>query len=248
MKNAIISSLLFILSAFSWAQSTTAETAESIYFEHGVKVNYSGISSVVPTDWKKKPVDMKSQKLVDADLIREVNEILAKELRLYPDGIKKYLSRIHIVKSLGFYGQEYGGTYFDKEIVIATDFLEDGKLDRKNLGDTLHHELSSILLGVIDFPKNAWKSHNKGFSYGEGGVDAIESGKSSTEFDIELVEKGITCQYAAASFEEDFNMFSQFLLTSKKLQRIIKNNENLKGKYQLWLNHYKSLDSSFNLN
>lgn len=104
----------------------------------------------------------------------------------------------------------------------------------------MHSEFSSILMKNYSFPENAWQSKNpSNFQYVGNGRDMLGTGNSYSQTP-ELLTKGLICEYAQASVEEDFNMMAYWLFTKpNELKALAKKYPIINSKLLLVINFYQ---------
>lgn len=180
------------------------------------RVEYSGSEKIFPCKWrnkKTKPVISP----VDQGEVSRTNSALQKALDRYPaELLKKNLKRVYVVKTMSFFGLEYGGTYHKRKIYITSNGTRMG-YSEAFLQGLFHHEFSSILLKrhTAYFDREGWHACNPAdFEYGQGGKEALANAEAGIQADPGLFPMGFINQYAMASEEEDFNTYAQFLFRS----------------------------------
>lgn len=237
-----ISSLILIslVPIFSFSQSRTLA-------EFGVDIQFTIAPDIFPESWLTEKINGKATPL-DSIEIERTTRIILKALNKYPTHlIKKNLTKIYAVKNLEFYGLSYGGTSSTSAVYISNNGVSSGYTDFW-IEQTFHTEFSSILLRNYSFLLNSkkWTSQSKGIKYGYSGVEALQNGKDSREFDLELNKKGFLFMYGTASFEEDFNSFAENLfLCSRGFWSIVKTQKRINAKALMAISFYNSIDETF---
>ncbi len=202
-----------------------------------------------PESWLTGEINGKAEPLDSSEYERSENIIL-KALKKYPTGYpERYLKKIYAVGYLEFFGVEYGGTNTEGIIYISNRGEDMGYTDRF-LEQTFHHEFSSLLYFSHPeyFKAEQWKKLNKGFTYGEGGVAAIQSGTASTELSVDFAELGVLSQYGTADIEEDFNLFAeQIFCASDGFWDFVETYPALREKVEIITNFYRKTDPQFSI-
>lgn len=211
----------------------------------GLTICYKIDGETFPGTWRNNEIDAKGISLDEAELKRSLL-VITKALDKYPKKlIVKNLRKIYVLKSIEFYGQEFGGTNSYDVVYVANDGEAQGHTD-SFIEQTFHQEFSSILLRnyphLLDSEK--WMGIN-GFPYGAGGVQAIKDSSDAMEFDPTLHSQGFLYQYAVSSLENDFNSFAENIFCPVKgFHEAIAKYPKLKQKYDMILQFYKTLDNT----
>ncbi|MBL8064431.1 MAG: hypothetical protein JNM34_01105 [Chthonomonadaceae bacterium] len=181
---------------------------QSVPSQPSVKIVTTTSDEMFPASWRKDPVNAGAQELEKSEVSRSI-AIVSRALALYPnDFLEKELKTVYVCKSIKFYGLSYGGTNSLDAVYLTNQGSEQGYTDKYIFG-SFHHEFSSVLLRNHPDQLDArqWsKSNPVGFRYGDGGTEALRSGKASTEYEATLAKRGFLTEYSQASLEEDFNM------------------------------------------
>lgn len=215
---------------------------------NGVTISFGIDRHTFPNRWLRKNISAEAVSLPDTCMPR-AQALMAQALTRYPVSMPcKYLKRVHIFKSLRFYGYPYGGTYRRKAVYLTFDpghpmsgesFLE----------ERFHHEFSSILWkeNHRKLDLDAWMSFNPpGFVYGEGGIDAIQEGIASMETDPGYFAIGFLNRYAMTEIEQDINCIAQYLFCGgPEFWKIVDENERIRGKVILLVDFYHQLNPMF---
>ncbi|MCB9234109.1 MAG: hypothetical protein H6581_20810 [Bacteroidia bacterium] len=184
-----------------------------------IPIIYSDAYNYLPEDWKKPPINAAVNPLDTAEIGRCEKASLVAMAKYHPDVLKWNLDYLVWVKSLEFYGAPYGGTNSTKNLYLANDGEAEGYSEHY-LEGSFHHEFSSILLRnyTTYFDQGAWdRLLPVGFSYGEGGTQAILDGKASQGLDESLNELGFVDQYATSDAENDLNEIAQNLFAPEEV-------------------------------
>jgi len=164
--------------------------------------------------------------------------LLLEALSRYPvKVIKGRMKKIVLVRTLTIGQVRYGGTVSGNTLYLAA-----GGLANCLLIQMFHHEFSSILLRGAAFPGEKWSACNPtSFAYDQGGMQAILTGRIG-EGTTHLHHQGFFRPYAQADLEEDFNVFSEMVLTYPFLARtLIDLNPRLEAKWRVWNGFFQSL-------
>jgi hypothetical protein len=213
-------------------------------------VSYQVSKKSFPCKWRKKRISPEYSQLADEEIPR-MQSILDSALHKYPsDLLERNLKKIYVVKTLSFFGLDYGGTYYKKDIYISNNGIEKGFTDAY-LEGTFHHEFSSILLKrhVTRVQKQNWKQTNpEGFSYGNGGVEALRSNETGLHLEYSLFEKGFLNQYSLASLEEDWNCYAEYIFVNDPgFWEAWEEYEAIRKKTAILIGFYNALDPMFTL-
>lgn len=220
-----------------------------IYRDYGVRIlyqydrdKYFGIKS------KSPPINAQGEQLSDDEILR-ILPVIKEFLSVYSkDVIAKNLKVIYLTKKLFLYGKSFGASYGGKALYIKSEGIYKGFTHEFLLG-TMHAEFSSILMKNYSFPENEWKSKNPlNFQYVGNGRDMLGTGNSYSQTP-ELLTKGLICEYAQASVEEDFNMMVYWLFTKpNELKALAKKYPIINSKMWMVIDFYQlSVDSQIKL-
>jgi hypothetical protein len=237
IKKILLVVVLSIILCHLHAQVYNERTGVPIYSE----VN----EEIFPDGWKTDEIAPKAVSLDALELERSF-KVINNALDKYPIGlIKNNLKGVYLLKTIEFYGQEYGGTNSDDMVYIANEGIDAGYTDNY-IETTFHHEFSSILLrNYPDFLNvENWTRINT-LPYGEGGVQALKDSTDSQDFDSKYNSNGFLNEYATSSFENDFNTFAENLFNpSDEFYKSIKEYPKLKQKLELILEFFFALDKT----
>ncbi len=253
MKKWLIT-LLFILGGMIFPTQALCNTqiesqVAQIYQDYGVRVlyqydrdQYFGMKS------KSPPINAQGEQLSDDEILR-ILPVIKEFLSVYSkDVIAKNLKVIYLTKKLFLYGKSFGASYGGKALYIKSEGIYKGFTNEFLLG-TMHAEFSSILMKNYSFPENAWKSINpSNFQYVGNGRDMLGTGSSYSQTP-ELLTKGLICEYAQASVEEDFNMMVYWLFTKpNELKALAKKYPIINSKMRIVIDFYQhSVNSQIKL-
>ncbi len=243
-KQAIFLLLLLavILPVQGQSPPDTRTAAKKAYFGSG--------KEIFPCRWRNNRIEPAATALDKSEYQRHIT-IAGRALSKYPEKlVRKNLRKIHFVKTLMFFGLEYGGTYFKRNVYISSNGVERGYTDQFVEG-TFHHEFSSVLLKRKDrhFDRQAWEKANpEGFRYGEGGLEALRNNNTSLIPDTSLFGQGFLNEYSLASFEEDFNCFAEFLFMADEVfWQAWSNHEAIRQKTEILIRFYQKLDPVYTI-
>ena len=216
----------------------------------GTSIYYQVDKKIFPCKWRNNRTRPEFSS-IDAKDIPGMQAILNTALDKYPENVlRKNLKRIYVLKTMFFFGLEFGGTYYKRKVYITNNGIENGYTDEYIEG-TFHHEFSSVLLKrhkrYID--KKAWSIANPpGFEYGDGGLEALRTEKTSIKLDSTLFANGFLNEYSLASFEEDFNCYAEFIfLSDAGFWEAWGNNEAIQKKTAILIRFYQRFDPIYTL-
>lgn len=205
-------------------------------------------SGMFPQEWTNHEIAAKAESLGADQMERSVN-LVREAMAPYPLSLlKKEVRKVYVLKTLKFYGLDYGGTNSSDTVYLTNQGPELGYTDAYVRG-SFHHEFSSILLRnhprFLD--QAAWKATVPAdFHYGAGGTEALRAGKASISEDPDLAKRGFLTQYSTASQEEDFNMLAEGLFSGEhRFWTLVDGHELLKEKVQVVISFYAKLDARF---
>lgn len=204
-------------------------------------------SATLPKQWLAAPISGSATAVKQSEFDR-VYPVIRAELKLYPASVIRELAKVQVLRSIKFYGQEYGGTNSLDTVYLTVNGLEAGYTAQYVAAST-HHEFSSILLR--NHPRYldqiAWKfTLPTGFSYSGNGMEALKSKTAGTALDPLLAEKGFLTQYSQSSQEEDFNMIVGNLFKGgKQFWHVVDHYPKAAAKVRLVIRFYTRLDKQF---
>jgi hypothetical protein len=161
--------------------------------------------SYFPTKWKRAPFLARGSQ-IQPDESRRLAHLIDSFLSMYPSQVvANNLHDIYLLKTLSFYGLDYGGTNSQDAIYIASQG-RDAKAPDDGLAAMMHAEFSSILYRNYGFPVEEWnKVNDKNWRYIGVGKDLL--GRRGLYDQTEaLLRRGFVSFYSQASLEEDVNM------------------------------------------
>lgn len=202
-------------------------------------------SGIFPAEWLISPIHAEAEPL-PANQHRHCRDLLKKDLAKYPARLlKANLKKIHVVGKIRYRGVSAGGTNSRSIVYLA----KNEKFTDNQFQINFHAEFSSVLLrnhpDALD--TKAWNKINPtNFTYGEGGVAAIQKGEASLRRDTKLNGEGFLHQYGKASLQEDFNSYASRLLKGDgALWEAMDRHPKVKQKAELTMAFYRRLHPSF---
>jgi len=220
---------------------------KTTHIQTEVEIIFTTEEGMFPESWTQPDINGKASSLDSSEYDRSLR-IVQKALSKYPEGfIGNHIKKVYVLGDLEFYGVGYGGTNSNDVVYICNQGEIMGYTDIY-LEQTFHHEFSSILFRTYAdiFPEAKWIKLNSGFTYGDGGVNAIMAGQASTEHSEEFAKMGVLSQYATSHIEEDFNTFAeQIFCASEGFWDLVAKHRKLNQKLKIIINFYNSLDSMF---
>lgn len=222
---------------------------DSLAREYGVEVRRVTGEGFFPPEWLEAPISATASDMAERELDR-MADLLRGALRAYPRAIiVRHLRSIHLCGSLRFYGLSFGATNTGDRIYLCSAGVSEGYTD-EYIVRAFHHEFAHILYSKYDFPVEEWNACNPpGFVYagGEtGGVDAIRRGRDSLAGSERLYSMGFLAEYAMASSEEDFCVYSEMALgAGREFGALAEKHDAVKRKYAVWRRYYLRIDPGF---
>jgi len=216
----------------------------------GTKVVFQTGKKIFPCKWRNKKINPEFIPLAQNEIHR-THLVLEASLDKYPaELLEKNLKNIYALQRMFFFGLEYGGTYYKRNVYIANGGLENG-YSNTYLEGTFHHEFSSVLLKRHrrHFDLDAWQAANSPeFSYRNGGKEALILNETDLGLDSNLFHRGFLNQYSLASFEEDFNCFAEYIfLNDPGFWQAWEQHEAIRKKTALLISFYHELNSRFTI-
>jgi hypothetical protein len=208
--------------------------------------------NIFPSSWYGSGIDAKAESLSAGEVERS-KSIMITALDKYPTLLlKNNLKNVYVLKSMSFYGVNYGGTNSPPDIVyVVNDGVSMGWTDIY-IEETFHHEFSSVLKYNYGFDETAWRQVNPaGFVYFDeatGGAGAIKAGKASKTFDSKEHKIGFLYEYAESTLENDLNSFAEnIFMGEESFFDIVESYDKLEMKLDLIVAFYNSLDPMFTI-
>jgi len=222
------------------------------FYENNIIFTADG--NIFPSSWYSPGIDAKAQSLSAGEVERS-KRIIITALDKYPAQLlEDNLKNVYVLRSMNFFGVDYGGTNLPPDIVYVTnDGVSMGYTDIA-IEKAFHHEFSSVLYNNYRylFSENGWRQINPpGFVYldeATGGSGAIKAGKASQTFDSEEHEMGFLYEYAESTLENDLNSFAEnIFMGDESFFNTVESYEKLDMKLDLIVQFYNSLDPIFTI-
>lgn len=236
----IVITFLFISLSFL----TGFQRFDDILNKYGVEV-LTEVVYMIPHTWKGGRINGKGSNLSEG-LYDHAADIIEEALSVYPTSfLQKHLKGIGILDTLSFYNTSYGGTAvyaYDYILIVVRSYSYEHTVG------TIHHELNHLLVNKHKFEEEKWSSYNSStFRYGNGGVEAIMNGQSSTAMTNTDLQRGFVCQYGMSALIEDIATFTEIAIEERgKFANRVKAYPIAMMKYELLKSYYYNLDPYFN--
>nr|WP_321457958.1 hypothetical protein [uncultured Cohaesibacter sp.] len=185
----------------------------------------------------------------DQKMVLEILHEVRKALSLYPTGfLEKNLLRVVLVGTLKIEGGRVGGSYLindrGNEIFLSTDYVLSNE-SRAFARRTIHHEFSSILMMLHDFPFKQWRSYwPSDIVEPTDREDILKYANiylSQQKVDA-LKAKGFVSDYGLAGAENDVNTYVELLFDDpSRLRQLAEDHELIAKKLRILLSFYASL-------
>lgn len=217
---------------------------------YGIELEAELEKTIIPEVWVNPPASGKVEAIAQSNLCRAVS-ILSQELKKYPpEVIRSNLKSIYLLKSLSFYGVEYGGTSLGRSLYLTAGDRSEG-YSEYYFSSLIHHELSSLLFKVYAFPEEKWSAINpKDFHYAKSDqeiLNAIET-HADLEGSDKLYHNGFLADYGKSTLENDFNLYAELAFVDpKKLHTLSKKYPIIKKKAELVKKFYMNISGDFYL-
>jgi len=235
-----------------------AVKAESELFEwrnifYRDEIIFTADKGIFPSTWYDPEINAKAESLSESEIERS-RSIIISAMDKYPiEVLKDDLKSVYILKSMNFFGVDYGGTNSETSVYV-TNSGEDMGYSDIYIEESFHHEFSSVLLRKYKqlFDESGWRQINPdGFEYFDevtGGSGAIREGKASKEFDPEFHEMGFLYEYAGSTSENDFNSFAEnIFIGDESFFKTVEGYEKLKAKLDLIIRFYNTINPRFTI-
>ncbi len=214
------------------------------------RIVYKADTKIFPRKWRNEKIKPEISLIAQGEITR-MQEVMETALAKYPLRLlRKNLKTIYILKTMFFFGMEYGGTYYKRKVYITNNGIEHGYTNQYIEG-TFHHEFSSVLLvrHTKVFNSGGWLDANpSGFSYKDGGVAALKAQETNLKLDTTLFEKGFLNEYSLASLEEDLNCYAEYIfLGDSGFWMAWEESKAIRRKTGILIDFYHSIDPIFTL-
>jgi len=220
----------------------------NIFYNDGIV--FTADENIFPGSWYEPDINARAESLAEEDIERS-KKIAIYALDKYPAKVlKENLGKLYILKSMNFYGVDYGGTNDGEGRVYMTSNGIDIGYTALFIEKVFHHEFSSILF--TKFEESEWRQINPAdfvyFDEQTGGSGAIREGRASQEFDSKMHEAGFLYEYAQSTLENDFNSFAENIFVNDgNFFKLVEEYEKLSLKLDLIVDFYSSIDPRFTL-
>jgi hypothetical protein len=168
-------------------------------------------------------------------------------LKRYPRFLlRKYISAIFISGVFKNNGIQGAGTYAYSWIFVSATPVFD-QLGSNYYAETLHHELSSLIIKKTDFPVVQWINRNKpDFKYLDNHNEVLQASAPSSRRNVEEAplwhEAGFVHDYGMSSLENDFNTYAELAMTHpEQLKQLADQYPRIKAKTRILARFYSSL-------
>jgi len=217
------------------------------------RIIFTADEGIFPGDWYDPPIDAEAESLSENETERS-KRIIISALDKYPENfLECNLKNVYVLKSMNFFGVDYGGTNSLDSVYVANNGENMGYLDII-IEKEFHHEFSSILYHNYKhmFKESEWRQVNPdGFEYFDeatGGSGAIREGRSSQEFNPEAHNMEFLYEYAQSTLENDINSFAEnIFMGDESFFTTAESYEKLKAKLDLIVEFYKTIDPTFTI-
>jgi HEAT repeat protein len=192
--------------------------------------------------WVRLPEIAGTGRPLAKEAVEAAKRRLLYALAAYPAGmVRARLRKVVLLRDLRVYGTRYGGTYHGQSVYLVAGERPDLDVVR-----AFHHEFSSLLMKSAPFPEKAWREINgAGHRYGQGGHYAILCGRTGVGT-ADLFELGFFKPYGLADLENDFNVFSETVMTYPDWARALAERyPRLRRKWAVWSEFLKRIDPTF---
>ena len=232
--------------------STTGILAQEIVkADHsGTKICFVADKKIFPRSWRNDKTAPHAR-AIKQEAWPHLISIINIALNKYPEKVtRKNLKKVYILRTMMFFGLDFGGTYHKKKVYLTSNGIENGYTDQYIKG-TFHHEFSSVLLKRHRkyFDEDAWHAINPPtFKYGDGGKAALQTAKANTKLNNSLYQSGFLNEYSLASMEEDFNCYAEFMfLSDDGFWQAWEQSETIRRKTNIMIKFYHKLNPVFTL-
>ena len=224
---------------------------KNIFYEDGIV--FTADEDIFPSYWYEPDINAKAESLAEEEIERS-KKIVLSALDKYPAKVlKENLEKLYVLKSMNFFGVDFGATYVEDRVYMANSGIDMGYSDII-IEKEFHHEFSSILFinYYYLFKESDWRQINPAdfvyFDEETGGAGAIKEEKASEEFDPKMHEVGFLYEYAQSTLENDFNSFAENIFVNDgSFFELVEGYEKLSLKLDLIVDFYSSINPEFTL-
>lgn len=211
----------------------------------GIEIHFRVDRNMFPLSWCNDEIHPHAQSL-SKGLRTETMDILKDAFNKYPVSVlSQNLKKIYILNELSFYGINYGGTNTHNVVYLVHHYYT-----REFVEKTFHHEFGAVLMYNYNFDSTAFKALlPDSVIYGHGGLEALQSGKSSLNIDYYFVERGFINEYGSSCVEEDYcTICEQLFKPDEDFWNIYDKHQVIHKKIKFIIDFYNSIDTSYNEN
>jgi len=204
---------------------------------------YDGASPLFPKAWVKGKIKAKADSPDRFKIATDTTEIKLAVSKYPQNLIQKEIRNIYLVGNLRFSGVYFTGTISDNVLYIASKA-------NKDIQRTFHHEFSSILLrnyAPFSF-ETKWKKISPELLNCKS-TTAIKNGYFSLEHNATLLNKGYLSAYSLSNWENDFNMYAEYIFSGDQhFWNLVDDYPLIKKKTKLVIDFYQQVDPVFTEN
>lgn len=237
MKKQLLAGFLSCLLLFSSIKSYATNNLDKVSTEYGVPILYEFDYSAYFSDTLLKRNCTLELRANDPELrhgnIDLVSQTIAEFLARYPkELLKQNVRKIHLLSNLYCNSIPYGGTVSEKGIYVEVQ----NHTDRVWLLDALHHEFSSMLIRRNGFSLYKFAEISGRDKYNTGiEQNCLRFSNCRGNADTYLYERGFLKKYATTSYENDVNIYAEYMFVHESVLK------ELASRYPLIDKKYKYL-------
>lgn len=218
--------------------------------DSGIEIVTRAQKDMFPDDWADPAAPTTASSPI-SEYVPHAIVGIERALHKYPTSfLKRNLVRIYIVDNLVVDGQPSGGVNCPE---LKTIYVDLDNLEAKEVAawseETIHHEFAHLLADnhAKNISLQAWRKLNRpGFTYGDGGTDAIRRGKDGDQITTKYLSQGFVEEYSMADPDEDFATLCERMFSG---DRVVQTAETrypvLRRKADAVISFYHSMDPSF---
>jgi len=173
-----------------------------------------------------------------------IAETIEEFLSRYPkELLRNNVRNIHLLTDLFCNNIPYGGTVSEKGIYVEVQ----GHTDRVWLLDALHHEFSSMLIRRNGFSLYKFSEISGRDKYNTGiEQNCLRFSNCRGNTDTYLYERGFLKKYATTSYENDVNIYAEYMFAHEKELKLLASRYPLiDKKYKFLKDFYEKLGVKF---
>jgi len=217
-------------------------SAQEINLQDKILV-YDGVSPLFPKAWLKGKIRARADSPDWFKITTDTTEIKLAVSKYPKNLIQKEIRNIYLVGDLRFCGVYFTGTISNNTLYIASKA-------NKDIQRTFHHEFSSILLrnyAPFSF-ETKWKKISPELLNCKS-TTAIKNGYFSLEHNATLLNKGYLSAYSLSNWENDFNMYAEYIFSGDQhFWNLVDDYPLIKKKTKLVIDFYQQVDPVFTEN